>query len=225
MFILALSMLLLLGGCGNKEHKENPFESTLSEQDSQPLTKAALQAANPAEINDDADLDSDIEASDDNTSATTQIKTNTFDLTDMTQQHRHITLSEQTFASGDISQPLTLFFFFTPWSLPCQGEVPYLSDLQKKYADSLDVVGVLLNPEKYADDIGTFIQTYHANFFIAIGSENNRFTQMLSEPHNLPDSMPIPLIVIYKNGQYWRHYTGAIPIEMLEHDIKTILNQ
>jgi len=222
--ILALSLLLFIGGCDKKETKENPFSNLHDNPPTQTLTKEVLQEANPAK-DDDADLDIDTEEpSEANTSLAVSPAQHVFDLTDLTQEHKHITLPEENrFASGDITKPVTLFFFFSPWSLPCQGEVPYLSDLQKRYDDKLLVVGILLNPQKYTDDLGSFIQTYHANFFIASGRENNRFTQALTKPLNLPDIMPVPLIVIYHNGLYWRHYEGAVPVEMLEHDIKTIL--
>jgi thiol-disulfide isomerase/thioredoxin len=213
-----------MGGCNKKDTKENPFAHISDNQPVQPLTKELLQAANPAGEDNDTDLDIDTEESPEkNASFAVPPEQNTFDLIDITQQHKHITLKESAFTSNDISEPITLFYFFSPWSLPCQGEVPYLSDLQKRYDNKLLVVGVLLNPKKYADTLGTFIQTYHANFFIAAGRENNRFAQALTKPLHLPDMMPIPLIVIYHNGHYWRHYEGAVPVEMLEHDIKTIL--
>ncbi|HHO65317.1 MAG TPA: redoxin domain-containing protein, partial [Epsilonproteobacteria bacterium] len=144
-------------------------------------------------------------------------------LNSLTGEQKHVAIDGTRVVFKDISQPVVLVYFFTPWSLPCQGEIPYLSQLQKKYTNDLYVLGILLNPKKYTQDISSFIQNYHANFYISISDQNNPLAQKLFEPLNIPESVPVPMMVIYRSGHYWRHYEGAVPIEMIEHDLKTIL--
>ncbi|MCF6206784.1 MAG: TlpA family protein disulfide reductase [Sulfurovum sp.] len=123
----------------------------------------------------------------------------------------------------DISQPVVILNFFSTWSLPCQAEAPYLVDLQKKYPKQIFVMGVLLHPDDHLQELEKFINENQIDYFISSSSENDRFTQKILEKLHMPDILPIPLTVIYHGGHYYRHYEGAVPIEMIEHDIKTIL--
>ena len=123
----------------------------------------------------------------------------------------------------DISQPVLLLHFFSPWSRPCQGEAPYLAQLQKKYADEVFVIGILVHPDKHLETLDNFIRKYDADYFITTGKENDRFIRQILSKLHLSNTIPIPLTIIYHGGHYYRHYEGAVPIEMIEHDIKTIL--
>ena len=125
----------------------------------------------------------------------------------------------------DISQPVVILHFFSPWSLPCRGEAPYLTQLQKKYKDKLFIIGILLHPNEHLQELESFIKRYDATYFIATGSENEPFTRNILSTLHIPEILPIPLTVIYQGGHYYRHYEGAVPIEMIEHNIKTILKQ
>jgi thiol-disulfide isomerase/thioredoxin len=125
----------------------------------------------------------------------------------------------------DISPAIVIVNIFSTWSLPCQGEAPYLSDLQKKYEKELFVMGVLLHPDDHLQELETFVQKNHVSYFVSSSSENDAFTKALLQPLHLPDTLPIPLTVIYKDGSYYRHYEGAVPIEMIEHDIKVLLDK
>jgi thiol-disulfide isomerase/thioredoxin len=125
----------------------------------------------------------------------------------------------------DIPQSIVLVNFFSTWSIPCQGEAPYLSDLQKKYDKELFVMGVLLHPDNHLQELETFMQKNQVSYFISSSSENDAFAKVLLKPLQLPDMLPIPLTVIYKDGDYYRHYEGAVPVEMIEHDIKVLLEK
>ena len=41
-----------------------------------------------------------------------------------------------------------LAFVWTPWSIPCQKQIPVLNALQKKYAEELSIVAVTTEPEE-----------------------------------------------------------------------------
>ena len=199
----------IMTGCDKKEQKQNPFHTQQSQQQTETLTKEKLQASK--------------NRLEDNTTTLYPSTGEMYALNSLTGEQKHVAIDGTRVVFKDISQPVVLVYFFTPWSLPCQGEIPYLSQLQKKYANDLYVLGILLNPKKYTQDISSFIQNYHANFYISISDQNNPLAQKLFEPLNIPESVPVPMMVIYRSGHYWRHYEGAVPIEMIEHDLKTIL--
>lgn len=209
--VVLLAVVAILSGCDKKEQKKNPFEQHAApSSETETLTKATLQAAkNRLEEN------------------TTTLYPSTgemYTLNSLTGEQKHVSVDGSQVVFKDISQPVVIVYLFAPWSLPCQGEVPYLSELQKKYAKDLYVLGILLNPKKYTQTLGTFIQTHHVNFYISISKQNNPLAEELLAPLGLSDTVTIPMTVIYRSGHYWRHYTGAVPIEMIEHDLKTILD-
>jgi len=136
-----------------------------------------------------------------------------------------VSIEENRLVFQDISQPIVILHFFATWSLPCQGEAPYLSDLQKKFPQKVFVAGILLHPDDHLQELETFIRENHADYFISSGSENDRFTQKIIDRLHMPEILPVPLTVIYNKGRYARHYEGAVPIEMVEHDIKVLLKK
>ena len=207
--LILLVTSLLFHGCEKKEKSENPFEKMTQTEQNDSITRETLEQGK--------------DRLEENTTTIYPATGKNFILTDLTEQRHYISVNGTQLLFKDISQPVVILYFFTPWSLPCRSEVPYLSELQKKYSKDIFVMGILINPEKYVEQIGTFVQEQHANFYIAASQQNNRFTREILSPLNLSENVPIPLTVIFHGGHYWRHYEGAIPIEMLEHDIKTLL--
>jgi thiol-disulfide isomerase/thioredoxin len=148
-----------------------------------------------------------------------------FSLSDQNGTQYHISPDHNRLLLKDDMHPVVILNFFTPWSLPCKNQAFYLDQLQKKYHKEVLVIGILLHPDQYLDTLETFIQENHTSFFIASGSENDRLAKHLATLFRLPDMLPIPLTVIYHNGTAYRHYRGAVPVEMLEYDLKTLLEK
>ena len=225
-FFILMLLSLFLGGCEKKEQREHttaPIQQTES-------TFHKTSDQNQTHIKEDAAAISSAiqqtvsihyETSD---QSAISLQEEEFILTDLTGEYRYVSVKNSKLTFKNISQPIVILYFFAPWSLPCKGEVPYLSDLQKTYSKELFIMGVLINPRKYKQQIGTFIQEQHANFYIASGKQNNRFTRKVLTPLHIANPIPLPFIVVYHHGHYWRHYEGAVPVEMLEHDIKTLLH-
>ena len=101
--------------------------------------------------------------------------------------------------------------------------IPYLSDLQKKYKHDFFTLGVLVNEPQNKNSIKTFIQEHAIDYFIATGKENSTFVKTIVKGLQLPENFSLPLTILYKEGNYYIHYEGATPIEMIEHDIQEII--
>jgi thiol-disulfide isomerase/thioredoxin len=214
-------LLLIISGCDKKHEEKNLFEQTSREE---PKETQAPEIQTP-ETQTPEILQAGKDRQEQNTTTLYPSSGDTFCLCDIKEQNHTVSVEEKQLFFKDISQPIVIIHFFSPWSLPCKAEVPYLSDLQKKYPKELFILGILLNPKDHADELGTFIQENHADYYISESKENNAFTRKILKQLHLPDIMPIPLTVIYRNGHYYRHYEGAIPIEMIEHDIKVLLEE
>jgi len=202
-------MLLFISGCEKKAKEKNPFQNIPEIEKTETLTLETLQAGK--------------DRKEQNTTTLYPSSGDTFYLSDIKDQNHTVAIEDKQLFFKDISQPVVIINFFSPWSLPCKAQVPYLSDLQKKYPKELFILGILLNPQDHKESLGHFIQENHANYYISGSKENNAFTRKILKQLHLPDIMPIPLTVIYRGGHYYRHYEGAVPIEMIEHDVKTLI--
>jgi len=203
----------MVSGCGKKEQNEHSSKPLTTVDDTnktspakdrpatQPVTKAKTPP--PAVVNAKHYLLAD----------TTQEQ----NLTIAIDNEHHL------YVQGK-KEPVVVLNFFSPWSYPSQHQLFSLVDLQKKYVKELRVIGIVLNPQNYTEQTRQIRRKTGGDLlFVATGKENNAFAKQLLAPLKLPDFLPIPLTVIYHNGLYYRHYEGAVPIEMLEHDITTIM--
>ncbi len=63
-----------------------------------------------------------------------------------------------------------------------------------------------------------FIKKYNISFPLAYGENNFKFSKALG------DIQTIPFMILYdKEGNYATHYTGAVPDEMIDIDIKKVV--
>ncbi len=199
-------ILLLATGCSDKKEKEtvpaekaqactHPNEKNCSEQNGSTVTKINRMLENATILK--------------------SIKNET----------HSIVLDENRFIINDIKQPIVLVNFFSTWCPPCRGQIPYFEDLQKKYKKDLFITGILVNDDANATKLEAFYQKYHMDYFISSDIENENITAKVLETLKLDANFTLPLTVLYKNGNYYTHYEGMVPIEMIDHDIKTAIEE
>jgi len=150
----------------------------------------------------------------------TTSSTGTFILTNSKQKQYTVNVDNKHITFADINTPVILINLFATWCPPCRGEIPYLSDLQKKYKNKLFVAGVLVNDTQDNHALEEFTKKYHANYYISNGKQNDAFAAAVTKALQLPKNFSLPLTILYKAGNYYIHYEGAVPVEMVEHDIQ-----
>jgi len=124
----------------------------------------------------------------------------------------------------NIDKQVVLLDFFATWCPPCRAEIPHLTNLQKKYSEKLKIIAVLVENKKDYE-IEEFKKRYNINYFVSNSNDNMNLAaktaDMLHQPHNFS----IPMMVLFVNGNYFRHYIGMVPEEMLESDIKEAIKE
>ncbi len=136
-----------------------------------------------------------------------------------------VAISDKKVIFQDTTQPIVIVNLFATWCPPCIGEIPYLNDLQKKYKEELFVVGILTHDTIVQDALETFMAKNQINYFISNGTENDMFAASLATTLDMPKNFSIPLTVMYVEGEYFTHYEGAVPVEMIEYDIEQAKKQ
>ncbi len=124
---------------------------------------------------------------------------------------------EKGFSFSGFEDKAVLLNFFVSWCPPCKAEIPHLNNLQKKYADKLEIIGVLLE-EKSKEDIAKIVEQYEIAFRVTYGKANFKLAKKVG------DVGAIPFMILYdKKGQYATHYVGAVPEEMMDIDIQKVV--
>ena len=149
-----------------------------------------------------------------------QTPTDTFTLSDILQNKHTLTVSNQKMAFHNVDRSIVIINFFSTWCSPCRAEIPYLSDLQKKYKKKVFIAGILVNDKQDDNALKKFITEHHTDYFISNSKHNDIFASKVVKELQLPENFSIPLTVIYKDGNYYTHYEGAVPVEMIDHDIQ-----
>ena len=129
------------------------------------------------------------------------------------------TVHNQKMKLSNIQQSIVLIHIFATWCTPCIGEITYLNDLQNKYNDELFIASVLAYDAIELKHLNDFIDKYHINYYLSSGVQNDAFTDLLTATLSLPQNFSMPLSIMYVNNQYFTHYEGLVPIEMIEYDI------
>ena len=119
-----------------------------------------------------------------------------------------------------LENKIVLLDFFATWCPPCRAEMPHLVNLQNKYQGKIQILSVLMEEDKDNMEVINFAKEHQLNFPILNSKENFYLSQALGGIRSLPT-----LVMYDKNGNYFTHYVGAAPEEMIESDIKKALSK
>lgn len=121
---------------------------------------------------------------------------------------------------------VVLFDIFATWCPPCQAEVKHLGNLQKKYGEDLIIMGITIEEDKSNADLEAFRTKFlGGDYLISNKADNQELARSIASTIGVGQQFPIPLMVLYKNGEYVTHYAGATQEEIIDHDIAAALGK
>lgn len=115
---------------------------------------------------------------------------------------------------------VVLLDFFATWCPPCRAEIPHLADIQSAYKGKVQIIGVLMEDNKDDLEIKKFEKEMGINFPIANSPANFALSDALGGIRSLPT-----MVMYDTKGDYFTHYVGAAPQEMIEADIQRAINR
>ena len=115
---------------------------------------------------------------------------------------------------------IVLLNFFATWCPPCKAEVPNLIKLQNDYKNDFVVVSVLLEEMKTNEEILAFIKEYNINYTVINSPESFDLVKNLGGIKSIPT-----MYLLDKNSKIFQKYVGLVPNEMMEIDIKKVLEK
>jgi len=147
----------------------------------------------------------------------------TFTLNDFKNTQYTVTVANQKVTFKESNKAITLVTFFATWCPPCLADIPYMNDLHKKYKKNLLIAGVLIHDNITKPKLKSFQAKHDVKYYISSSTHNNDFASLVAKTLHLPHNFSIPLTVMYVEGEYFTHYEGCVPVEMIEYDIQQAL--
>ncbi|WP_345973203.1 TlpA disulfide reductase family protein [Sulfurimonas diazotrophicus] len=145
-----------------------------------------------------------------------------YTLNDINGSAYEVTKSGADFRISGVPEPVVVYDIFATWCPPCRAEAPHLSSLQKKLAGKIKIIGVTIEEgndnayyRRFAEDIGI-------EYSLVNSPDNQKFSRAVAGAIGVGQDFPIPLMVVYKNGRFVKYYSGLVPEEMLESDLKAL---
>jgi len=149
-----------------------------------------------------------------------------FNFKDLQNKKLLLTMKNDIYTFPNIKQSIVMITLFSTWCPPCRGEIPHLTNLQKKFKKNLFILGALVHDDIQNDMLKKFIISENALFFISKDQgENLKFATMITPKLRLSEDFPMPLMILFKDGEYFSHYEGSMPEEMIESDIEQLLKR
>lgn len=137
-----------------------------------------------------------------------------------TTTNTNITINKegQIVTSPEFAGKALLIDFWATWCPPCKATIPHLVNLQKKYPDTLAVVGVVLEENKAIDELNAFANNFNINYPITNSNTNFDLAQAFGGIRSIPT-----MFLYSQKGKLINMYQGAVPEEMIESDIQRAL--
>ena len=153
------------------------------------------------------------------------LSTNEFVLTSLTKKQYVVKKTADGFSIDGAKGKVVILDIFGTWCPPCQAEASHLTSLQKKYKDSLLIIGISVENGVADAKLQDFRKTYNAQYTLVNSSENGRIIDAVATKLKLGRDFGIPLMVMYKDGKLINFYQGATEEEFIESDIKKALGK
>ncbi|WP_418178970.1 TlpA family protein disulfide reductase [Aliarcobacter lanthieri] len=131
-----------------------------------------------------------------------------------------IDLKDNKLFLKDSDNKLILVNFFATWCPACKVKIPNLVDLQNDYQNDIIVVGILLEDFKSNEEISKILSEFNINYTITNSPEGFDLAKALGGLKAIPT-----IFLVDKDGTIFQKYVGIVPNEMLEIDIKKLLEK
>ena len=143
-----------------------------------------------------------------------------FALTTIDNKTINVKLDDNKIILKDNQNKIVLLNFFATWCPPCKAEIPNLIKLQNDFKNDFTVISILLEDDETNEAIQSFITEYNINYTVTNSKENFELAKGLGGVKSIPT-----MFLIDKESNLFQKYVGMVPSEMMEIDIKKLLEK
>jgi cytochrome c biogenesis protein CcmG/thiol:disulfide interchange protein DsbE len=117
---------------------------------------------------------------------------------------------------SDLKDKVLLVNFWATWCAPCEIEIPWFIDFQKKYGDDgLEVIGISLD-EEGPEVVKKYITEHKVNYKIVMGNEKT--AEAFGGVIGLPTSF-----VVDREGKFYSMHRGLVGKDVVEEELLELL--
>jgi thiol-disulfide isomerase/thioredoxin len=124
-------------------------------------------------------------------------------------------LDGKPISPADARGKVVLLNFWATWCGPCRAEIPDLVELQAKYKDQLQVIGLIVDDDDL-DAIHKFVQQFRINYPVAVASDDVRVQ------YGGIAALPTSFLLDPQGGVVQKH-TGLRDPALYETEIRSLL--
>jgi thiol-disulfide isomerase/thioredoxin len=194
---LLFSFSLLFIGCSKKEETKERTDTTKMTKESQ------------SEKNDQNSVQDEV-----------NMGKNELDLKDIFGKNYHVIADYRGLIFEDFKGKIIVLDFFATWCPPCKAEMPHLVNLQKKYEGKVQFISILMEKDRDNKEIEEFYKEFNMNFPLMNSQDNILLAQALGGIRSLPT-----LVIFTPEGEYFSHFLGAAPEEMIAAKIDELIKK
>src|SRR5579864_7812799 len=122
----------------------------------------------------------------------------------------------KTLSSSELRGKVVLLNFWATWCGPCRAEIPDLIELQKKYGDALQIIGLDVDDDDVAE-VKKFVEKNGINY--PVGMATNEIRIQYGGVAALPTSF-----VLNKEGRVVQKHEGLRNPLLYEYEIRSLSN-
>jgi cytochrome c biogenesis protein CcmG, thiol:disulfide interchange protein DsbE len=123
-------------------------------------------------------------------------------------------LAGHTLHLSDYRGKVVILDFWATWCEPCKQEIPRFIELQSKYPERLEVIGISMDDDM--EPVRAFQQQYKMNYPVALGSPK------LADQYGGVLGLPITF-VIDREGRIASRHIGATDPSVFEAEVRQLL--
>ena len=123
-------------------------------------------------------------------------------------------LSGRPLRLSDYRGKVVILDFWATWCEPCKQEIPHFVELQSKYPQGLQVIGISMDDDE--EPVRAFQQQYKMNYPVALGAPK------LADQYGGVLGLPITF-VIDREGRIASRHIGATDPAVFEAEIRRLL--
>ena len=117
---------------------------------------------------------------------------------------------------SDLQGKVLLVNFWATWCAPCEIEIPWFIDFQKKYQDDgLEVIGISLD-EEGPEKVKKYVAEHKVNYKIVMGDEKT--AEAFGGVIGLPTTF-----IVDREGKFWSMHRGLVGKDVVEEELLELL--
>jgi thiol-disulfide isomerase/thioredoxin len=124
-------------------------------------------------------------------------------------------LNGHPISTAALKGKVILVNFWATWCPPCRQEIPELVELQDKYKDRLQIVGVSMDEDASPQEVNAFAAKVGINYPVVMGRD-------IAKEYGGVPALPTTFIV-NKNGGVVQKHVGMLDKDQAETEIRALL--